>query len=240
MTVPIPQQRDAEQSKKSLATWFATTLQADGDVQLSDFRGPGATGFSNETLIVDAVYRAQGEDRSETFVIRVAPTGYTLFPNASFDLQHHVLRALRDHDVVPVPNVRWVEQGLAGRTGFTVVGQGIVGVARDEQELAAAEQGVRTLIAFYASTPAYRVVLDVHGWGDLQVELRDLTRAGRWDELPGAVPQEVVDEIAVVGTPAEVAVRLRTRYAGCARVGLSLPYAVSTETLGELVDSLAD
>ena len=133
-----------------------------------------------------------------------------------------------------------VEEGLAGRTGFTLVGQGIVGVARDEQERAAAEQGVRTLIAFYASTPAYRVVLDVHGWGDLQVELRDLTRAGRWDELPGAVPQEVVDEIAVVGTPAEVAVRLRTRYAGCARVGLSLPYAVSTETLGELVDSLAD
>lgn len=134
-----------------------------------------------------------------------------------------------------------VEEGLAGRTGFTLVGQGIVGVARDEQERAAAEQGVRTLIAFYASTPAYRVVLDVHGWGDLQVELRDLTRAGRWDALAGAVPQEVVDAIAVVGTPAEVAARLRSRYAGrCARVGLSLPYAVSTQTLGELVDALAD
>ena len=132
-----------------------------------------------------------------------------------------------------------VDAGLAGREDFVVVGQGIVGVARDERELADAENGVRTLIAFYASTPAYRVVLDVHGWGDLQAELRDLTRAGRWDELAGAVPQEVVDAIAVVGSPEQVAVRLRERYGRCSRVALSLPYSPSTATLGELVDALA-
>jgi alkanesulfonate monooxygenase SsuD/methylene tetrahydromethanopterin reductase-like flavin-dependent oxidoreductase (luciferase family) len=133
-----------------------------------------------------------------------------------------------------------VDAGLRGRTDFTVIGQGIVGVAADEQELARARDGVRTLIAFYASTPAYRVVLDVHGWGELQTELRDLTRAGRWGELAAAVPQEVVDAVAVVGSPAEVAARLRVRYGRCARVALSLPYDVSVETLGALVDALAD
>ena len=103
--MPIPQQRDAEQSRKSLATWFAGVLQARGDVELSEFRGPGATGFSNETLIVDASW----DGRTETFVVRVAPTGYTLFPDAAFELQHRVLRALAEHSTVPVPTVRWYE-----------------------------------------------------------------------------------------------------------------------------------
>jgi probable F420-dependent oxidoreductase len=130
-----------------------------------------------------------------------------------------------------------LDAGLSGRTDFTVVGQSIVGVAGDERELAQAQQGVRTLVAFYASTPAYRVVLDVHGWGELQEELRALTRAGRWDELAARVPQEVVDAIAVVGTPAEVAERLMTRFARCSRVALSLPYSVELSTLAALADA---
>jgi alkanesulfonate monooxygenase SsuD/methylene tetrahydromethanopterin reductase-like flavin-dependent oxidoreductase (luciferase family) len=93
---------------------------------------------------------------------------------------------------------------------------------------------VRGLIAFYASTPAYRPVLDVHGWGDLQPRLRDLTREGRWAELPGAVPDEVVDALALVGSPAEVAGGLQRRFARCERVALSTPYAVSVEALAEL------
>lgn len=104
--MPIPAQRDVEQSKKALATWFAGVLGAQGDVALSDFRGPGATGFSNETQIVDVTWAG----RSETFVIRVAPTGYSLFPDADFDVQHQVLRVLSERSPVPVPRVRWVEQ----------------------------------------------------------------------------------------------------------------------------------
>ena len=119
--------------------------------------------------------------------------------------------------------------------GFPVIGQTIVGVATDEAELALARDAVRTLIAFYASTAAYRPVLDAHGWGDLQVELRDLTRAGRWEALPAAVPDEVIDTIAALGTPAEVAAALARRFDRCTRVALSIPYAVSLGTLAELV-----
>ncbi|MGB8650680.1 MAG: TIGR03617 family F420-dependent LLM class oxidoreductase [Mycobacteriales bacterium] len=124
--------------------------------------------------------------------------------------------------------------------GFPVVGQAVVAVARDEQELAPALAGVRGLLAFYASTPAYRPVLDVHGWGDLQAELRDLTRAGRWEALPAALPDEVVGTLAVVGTPAEVAVGLRRRFARCSRVALSTPYDVSLPALRELTALAAD
>ncbi len=106
--MPIPAQRDAEKSRLQLAEWFARTLSSDGPVELSPFRGPGATGFSNETLIVDASWDGGGEAHRATYVVRVAPSGYTLFPDPAFDLQYKVLTALAG-SAVPVPVVRWFE-----------------------------------------------------------------------------------------------------------------------------------
>jgi probable F420-dependent oxidoreductase len=117
---------------------------------------------------------------------------------------------------------------------FPVIGQSIVGVALTEEELGAARTAVRGLIAFYGSTPAYRGVLDVHGWGDLHEELRSLTREGRWGDLPAAVPDEVVDTVALVGSPAYVAEGLERRFARCSRIALSTPYALSVPALAEL------
>jgi probable F420-dependent oxidoreductase len=132
-----------------------------------------------------------------------------------------------------------VDAGLAGRTGFTLVGQATVAVGRTSEELARARDAVRSLICFYVSTPAYRFVLDVHGWGELQPKVRELTRAGRWDELTAAVPDEVVDAVAISGDPDEVAAQLAERYARCDRVGLSMPYDVPLPTLTALVAAAA-
>ena len=118
---------------------------------------------------------------------------------------------------------------------FPVVGQTIVGVASTEDELAQARTAARGLVAFYASTPAYRRVLDVHGWGDLQGELQALTRAGRWSDLPAAVPDEVLDTVALLGSPADVAAGLTQRFPGSARVALSTPHPIATPLLAELV-----
>jgi aminoglycoside phosphotransferase (APT) family kinase protein len=107
--MPIPVQRDVEQSAKQLAAWLAPRVDADGDVTLSEFRGPGATGFSNETLIVDASWTSGGERQESTLVVRVAPTGYSLFPDAAFDTQHQMLKELGTRTDVPVPTVRWYE-----------------------------------------------------------------------------------------------------------------------------------
>jgi aminoglycoside phosphotransferase (APT) family kinase protein len=106
--VPIPAQRDAEQTRVALAGWLARTLEADGEVALGELRGPGATGFSNETVIVDASWTRDGESRQSSYVVRVAPTGYSLFPDAAFDTQYRVLRALSTTSI-PVPTVRWYE-----------------------------------------------------------------------------------------------------------------------------------
>ena len=101
--MPANSQRDVEQSKKALATWLSGKL--DTEVMLGEFGGPGATGFSNETIIVDATHGGQ----TEKLVVRVAPTGYTLFPDAAFKEQYTILVTLAAKTSIPVPTVRWYE-----------------------------------------------------------------------------------------------------------------------------------
>ncbi len=106
--MPIPAQRNADKTRGALAGWLASALGADGVVTLSELRGPAATGFSNETLIVDASWTAAGSPTEASFVIRVAPTGYSLFPDAAFETQYKVLKALASTSI-PVPIMRWYE-----------------------------------------------------------------------------------------------------------------------------------
>ena len=109
----------------------------------------------------------------------------------------------------------------------------------DEAELETARLAGRWLLAFYASTPAYRPVLEVEGWGDLQPELNALTKAGRWDDMPGRIDDTMLSTLAAVGSPAEVADDIVARFGGLAdRVGFYTPYLVADDTLGELVDAL--
>ncbi len=83
-----------------------------------------------------------------------------------------------------------------------------VTVGRTEEELAAAIQGTKARIAFYGSTPAYRQVLELHGWGEAQDELNVLSKQGRWDDMADVITDEMLHEFSVVGTPAEVGPRL--------------------------------
>jgi probable F420-dependent oxidoreductase len=138
--------------------------------------------------------------------------------------------------VVPAVEAGRAEAGGTG-DGFTVHACPIVCTGATDEERARAEAGVRQLVAFYGSTPAYRVTLDAHGWGDLQTELRELTKSGRWADLPSLLTDEVVDALVVRGTPDEIAGALAARYAGTVdRVGLSMPYAVESDTLAAIVE----
>ena len=60
---------------------------------------------------------------------------------------------------------------------------------------------MRPRLAFYGSTPAYKVVLDVHGWGDLQPELNRLSKTGDWATMASLITDEMVDTFVVSGTP---------------------------------------
>jgi probable F420-dependent oxidoreductase len=121
-----------------------------------------------------------------------------------------------------------IDRGLAtaGRTrgDIEIVVEVIVGVGRNDEELERA-RGVRNLLAFYGSTPAYRPVLDVHGWGDLQPELNRLSKQGDWATMGDLVTDEMIDTIAVHGTPDQVAGEIVRRYGPySSRVCAYFPY----------------
>ena len=97
----------------------------------------------------------------------------------------------------------------------------------------------RWLLSFYASTPAYRPVLEVEGWEDLQPELNTLSKSGRWEEMPGMIDDTMLTTLAAVGSPKEVASEIGARFGGrIDRVGFYTPYLIAEETLGELVAEL--
>jgi probable F420-dependent oxidoreductase len=125
------------------------------------------------------------------------------------------------------------------RDDIDLVCEVIVGVGRDDAELADAISGVRMLTAFYGSTPAYRRVLDLHGWGDRQEVLHAMTRSGQWDDMERHIDDEMLRTVAVVGSPAEVARGIVDRFGSVAdRVGFYFPYAVATESIAELVSEI--
>jgi len=124
------------------------------------------------------------------------------------------------------------------RADLVVVGQGMVAVGVTDEGLAEAVGRARAQVGFYASTPAYRVALDAHGWGELQPQLQALVREQRWNDLAAAVPEEVLAAFVCAGEPAEVAAELRRRYAGVVdRLALSL-FAVEDGARLALLDAL--
>ena len=75
---------------------------------------------------------------------------------------------------------------------------GLVVTGVDEAGFEAAAKAVRSQLAFYGSTPAYRPVLDLHGWGDLQTELNTLSKRGAWDDMAALIDDDVLTTFAVV------------------------------------------
>jgi hypothetical protein len=111
----------------------------------------------------------------------------------------------------------------------------MVATGRTEEELEAATAGVRGQLAFYGSTPAYRPVLELHGWGGLGDELHELSRAGRWSEMGPLLDEEVLDAFAVVGPPAAAGAELVRRYGDVLdRLSVYTPYAVDPAVTAEV------
>ncbi|MDT5017983.1 MAG: hypothetical protein QOD39_4143 [Mycobacterium sp.] len=132
-----------------------------------------------------------------------------------------------------------VRKGLAAAdrdtADFAVVPEIIVSVGSEDSDHSA----TRRLLAFYGSTPAYRPVLDVHGWGDLQPELNALSKQGRWEDMGRLIDDDVLHTIAACGSPAEVAAHIRDRVEGVSeKICLYQPGPIAVDSLAEIVDAL--
>lgn len=129
----------------------------------------------------------------------------------------HVFTTPRYLAEVTVPAV---QRGMraAGRTSGSV-GLAIpafVTIGADQRELDVASAHTKARIAFYASTPAYRPVLELHGWEEIGDALNARSRRGEWAAMGELVTDEMLHEFSIVGDLDEVANGIRTRFDGVA------------------------
>lgn len=145
-------------------------------------------------------------------------------------------RCLREQTVPLVES----ELSAGGRTraDFTISLPGLVATGQTEDEILAARDEVRRQLSFYGATPAYRGVLELHGWGDLHTELHRLSKEGRWQVMAGLVDDEVLETFAVCGTPEQAGALAAERFSSLLdRFTFYAPYPVSGPTRRRFVEA---
>ncbi|BBX17620.1 LLM class F420-dependent oxidoreductase [Mycolicibacterium duvalii] len=152
----------------------------------------------------------------------------------------HAFSTQRYMREVTIPTLmQGVEQAGRRRGDIEVASPLFVVTGHDEQGLADAAAAARKQIAFYASTPAYRNVLELHGWGDLQTELHRLSLTGDWDTMGSLIDDTTLGEFAVVGLVDDIAGRIRSRCDGLIdRVLVGFPASIDEATVVDLVTDL--
>lgn len=191
---------------------------------MTDFFNPGPNPYGNPPLMLAAV----GE-RMTAVAARVADGilchGFT------------TEAYLRERTV---PALRAARGGsTAALDDFTVSLAAFVVLGADAKARARAEAGVRGQLAFYGSTPAYRPVLDLHGWGDLHDRLNLLSRRQAWNQMADLITDDVLEAFAVAGSPAQVAASLRERFGDLVtRISLYSPYQADPADLAAVAAAL--
>jgi probable F420-dependent oxidoreductase len=210
------------------AIWSAwengTRLKFEGEFYthnlMSPYFDPGANPYGNPKIMLAAVGAKMAE----------------VSGRVSDGLVGHVFQTPKYIHEVLLPAV---ERGLAAagkqRSDFQMKLPVFVVTGRDDAERAVAVDSMRKEISFYASTPAYRPVLECHGLGDLQEELANLSRAGEWDAMAGKITDEILETFAVIADPLDVIATVRKRYGDVIdRLGFHIPYDTNNE-LGPLI-----
>jgi probable F420-dependent oxidoreductase len=112
--------------------------------------------------------------------------------------------------------------------GFVVTGEGA--------QLEAAKTATKRQIAFYGSTPAYRPVLELHGWGEIGDQLNVMSKRGEWEAMGELITDEMLDAFAVVGPIEEVPTKVGERFGDLVdRFSFYAPYRMEAAQLGEVL-----
>ncbi len=140
----------------------------------------------------------------------------------------HTIRYLKE---AVIPNI---ERGAAkaNRTlaDCALTSSVFVVTGKDADEIRNNAAPVRAQIAFYASTPSYKVVMETHGWSDLADRLNAMSREGRWFEMGDLISDEMLAEFAVIAPQDELAHAVKARYEGLLdRIGYYFPFVPSEQ-----------
>jgi probable F420-dependent oxidoreductase len=139
--------------------------------------------------------------------------------------------------------LREVDAGMArsGRTRehFEISGGGFIATGPDEESVARMVEWVRDRVAFYASTPAYWPVLEVHGLHELGQKLNVMAKAGQWDQMAGEIADDVLRLFTAVGTHRDIAGEIEQRFGGLVdAVALSGGYGLRQDIPADLIQDI--
>jgi probable F420-dependent oxidoreductase len=189
---------------------------------MTPFFNPGPNPYGNPKIFLAAV----GERMTE--VAGEAADGILLH---GFTTEQYV------RDVtLPALERGWAKAGKQ-RSDFELSGPMFVVTGTNEEEYESARRGTKQQIAFYGSTPAYRGVLELHGWGDLQGELNRLSKQGDWVQMGELIDDAMLGTFAVTGEPEEIPGKLLARYGDIVdRVSFYAPYKSDPERWARVVE----
>jgi probable F420-dependent oxidoreductase len=213
------------------ATWQeGTPLKFEGEFYRHTLMTPFFTPAPSKVGTARIFLAGVGDKMTE--VAGEVADGFLVHPFSTADfLREHTLPAL--------------ERGLAtsgrSRTDIEIAWPVMVVTGETEADRDSAANVTRAQLAFYGSTPAYKVVLDAHGWGDLHPELNRLSKEGRWDVMASLIDDEMLNTFAVVGPPDEIAPMITARYGSLIdRVAFNAPYRSDPDAWTEALQGLHD
>jgi len=218
---PAPRMRELIMAMRAIWTSWETDEKLDfrGEFYthtlMTPFFNPGKNPYGNPKILLAAVGELMTEVAGE----------------AGDGLLVHGFTTERYLREVSLPAL---ERGAAkagkSRADLTVSYPGFVVTGETEADVAAASAAVRQQIAFYGSTPAYRPVLDLHGWGDLHPELNTLSKRGEWVKMGELIDDEVLDAFAVVCPIDQVAGQVKARFGNVVdRFSFYAPYKMDPD-----------
>ena len=146
----------------------------------------------------------------------VAAVGPLMTENAAEVADGILLHTFTTEEYIRTVTLPAIEAGLAksgrSRSDLRIVGAPFFVTGKTEEEFNQVRLAAQNQIAFYASTPAYRGVLESVGYGELQPELTRLSKAGQWTEMGQRIDDTLLNKLALVGEPAEISAQLSERY----------------------------
>ena len=127
---------------------------------------------------------------------------------------------------------------IAEKKQFDVSVGVMVATGMNDGDIAKAREACKAQIGFYGSTPAYKAVLEQHGWESVQIELNKLAKEGLWQDMSALISDEMLENIAVTGTPNEIAAQIFERYGNsAARIAPSI-FSGDLSVTEELIKAL--
>lgn len=148
--------------------------------------------------------------------VLVAAVGPLMTESAAEVADGILLHSFTTQEYIRTVTLPHIMAGLAksgrSRADLEIVGAPFFITGATEEEFNKVKLAARNQIAFYASTPAYRGVLDSIGYGELQPELTRMTRAGKWVDMGQLIDDTLLDRLALVGEPETIASKMSERF----------------------------